>query len=76
MHIINSTMCTRRIRHKNQTTTTREGNVELKPVKEHRRKDKSKKKESNKKQKVPQKTGQQTLTITRKQRQTKLIEFN
>ena len=42
MHIINNTLHTTRIQYKDKNATTREGNIELRPVIEHRRKNKTK----------------------------------
>ena len=52
-----------------------EGNVELRPVKEHRRKKKQTKENDKDNSTVPHKTGQQKLSIHVKQRQTKLLEY-
>ena len=68
-------MCTTRIRYKNKNATTREGNIELNPPKKHRNKKKNKTTKNKKKSKVPYKTGQQKLTIKKKEKQTTLLSY-
>ena len=73
MHITNNNLHTTRIPNKNQNATTKEGNIELRPPKQHRRKKKNR--ENKNKEKVPDKTKQTKLTEFEKEKIKTLFDY-